>query len=47
MKRFMLGLVVSVALIGCTNKEESTAKTATAKPAAADVGVGKAFAERE
>ncbi len=47
MKRFMLALVFSVALIGCTNKEESTAKTATAKQAAADVRVGKAFAERE
>ena len=47
MKRFMLGIVFSVALIGCTNKEEPTAKIATEKQATADVRVGKAFAERE
>lgn len=47
MKHFVLGIALSVALIGCTNKEESTAKTATEKQATADVRAGKAFAERE
>ncbi len=47
MKRLMLGIVFSAALIGCTNKEESAAKTAAEKPTAADVRVGKALADRE
>jgi len=47
MKRLMLSIVFSVALIGCTNKEESTAKIATEKQTAADIRVVKAFAERE
>ena len=38
---------IIVALIGCTDKEESTTKTATEKLVAMDVRVGKAFAERE
>ena len=47
MKHFMLGIVFSVVLIGCTNKEESATNNATAKQAAANVRVGKTFAERE
>lgn len=47
MKRFLLGIVLSVALIGCTDREQPTAKTAAGKQAAADVRAGKAFAERE
>jgi cytochrome c553 len=47
MKHFLLGIVLSVALIGCTDKGESTAKSASEKQAAADVPAGKAIAERE
>jgi len=47
MKRYMLAIVFSVALIGCTDKDPSTAKTTVPKQAAADVHAGKAFAERE
>lgn len=47
MKRFMLGMVLAVLLIGCADKDESAAKTAAEKLAAADVRAGKAFAERE
>ena len=42
MKNFVLGIVLSVMLIGCTNKG-----TSTAKPAAGDVGAGKLIAERD
>ncbi len=47
MKRFMLGIVLSVLLIGCTEKEQSTLKSASEKEAAADTGAGKSLAERE
>jgi cytochrome c553 len=47
MKRFMLGIVLSAALIGCADKEDSTAKPAAEKRPAADVAAGKAFVERE
>jgi len=47
MKRFILGMVLAVLLIGCADKDESAAKTAAEKLAAADVRAGKAFAERE
>jgi len=47
MKRFMLGMVLAVLLTGCADKDESAAKTAAEKLAAADVRAGKAFAERE
>ncbi len=46
MKHFMLGIVLSVALIGCTEKEKPTAETTAAKPLAADVRAGKAIAEQ-
>jgi cytochrome c553 len=47
MKHLMLGIALSAALISCTDKEGSSAKSTTEKQAAADVGAGKAFAERE
>ncbi len=43
MKHFMLGIVLSVALIGCTDQQGPAAKTT----ATADVAAGKAFVERE
>ena len=46
MKRVLLGLVFSLALIGCTGKDESPAKTEGGKQAA-DPTAGKAFVERE
>lgn len=52
MKHLMLGIALAAALIGCTDKEQPPAKTAPAAPAAtetqvkADVGAGKAVAER-
>ena len=47
MKQFLLGFILSIVLAACTEKEPPTAKTAAVKPAAADVGAGKALAERE
>ena len=47
MKRLMLAIVFSVALIGCADKEPSTVKSTVQKQPAADVQAGKAFAERE
>ena len=42
MKKLMLGIVLSIALIGCTEKGASTGKSAKA-----DVNAGKAIAERD
>ncbi len=47
MKHFMLGIVLSLALIGCSDKEGSTTKNAAEKQAGGDVRAGKAFAEQE
>jgi cytochrome c553 len=47
MKTFILGVALSVALIGCTEKQESTGKTAAGKQAAGDIGAGKTIAERD
>ena len=47
MKRFMVGMVLAVLLIGCADKEETTARTAAEKQVPGDVRAGKAFAERE
>ncbi len=48
MKRLLLSIAVSsVALFGCAEKEEPAAKPKGEKQAAADVGAGKVFAERE
>jgi cytochrome c553 len=47
MKYFMLGIVLSVALAGCMDKEASTAKNAIEKQTTADISAGKALTERE
>lgn len=50
MKNTMLGFALSVALLGCTDKEQPTTKsttTPTAKSTPADMGAGKAIAERD
>jgi len=47
MKTFILGIALSVALIGCTEKQESTGKVTAGKQAAGDVGAGKTIAERD
>ena len=47
MKQFIVGIVLSVALIGCTDKKESPAQITTEKPAAADIRAGKTIAERD
>ena len=47
MNRFMLAVVLSMALIGCTDKEAPPAKTTTEKPSTADKQAGKAIAERD
>ncbi len=48
MKRLLLGIaVLSLALSGCAEKEDPAAKSKSVKQVAADVGAGKAFAERE
>lgn len=47
MKQLMLGLVLSVVLIGCSDKEGTADKSATGKQAPSDIAAGKAIAERE
>lgn len=47
MKHFILGIVLSVVLLGCSDKQESTAKATPEKQTATDVGAGKAFVEQE
>jgi len=47
MNRFMLAAVLSMALIGCTDKEVAPAKTATEKPTTADIQAGKTIAARD
>jgi len=48
MRRFTLGIVLSVALLGCGEKQAPPpAKGQVEKQPAADIGAGKAFAERE
>jgi len=47
MKRLTLGIVLSLALVGCTDREQPPAKTAREKLAPVDLAAGKAFAERE
>ena len=47
MKTFVLGFLLSVALIGCTDKTDTTAKSTTGKQVAGDVLAGKAIAERD
>lgn len=48
MKRCLFGIVLSLALLGCGEKEApAPAKPAAQKPPAADTAAGKALAERE
>ena len=47
MKRLTLGIVLSVALVACTDQEQPATKAAGEKLAPVDVAAGKAFAERE
>ncbi|MCC6545458.1 MAG: cytochrome c4 [Nitrospirae bacterium] len=47
MKNLIVGIVLSVALIGCADKNQSTPKTTTEKLSAADVDAGKTIAERD
>ncbi len=47
MKRLMLGIVLSAALLGCSDKDPGPAKPVPDKQSAADVAAGRAFAERE
>ena len=47
MKRLTLGIVLSVALVGCTDREQPPTKAASEKLMPVDVAAGKAFAERE
>jgi cytochrome c553 len=46
MKRVLLGVVFSMALVGCTGKDESPAKGDSGKPPP-DLAAGKAFVEKE
>ena len=47
MKAFVLATLLSLALIGCTDKKESTPVAATEKPPTSDASAGKAIAERD
>lgn len=47
MKSLKLVIVLSAALLGCTEQDRSATKAAGAKPTAVDIAAGKAFAERE
>jgi cytochrome c553 len=48
MKNLWIAMVLSAALVGCTDKDQSTtAKPAVEKQAAGDVSAGKAIAERD
>jgi len=47
MKRLMLGIVLSAALLGCSDNEQGMPAKRTPEKQAADVAAGKAFAERE
>ena len=46
MRNILLGLALSLTLIGCSPDKESATKTAPEKPPAADIGAGKAIAEK-
>ena len=47
MKNLILGILFSAALIGCSDKQEPTAKPAPEKQSTGNVSVGKAIAERD
>jgi len=46
-RHILFGIIMSVALIGCSDNEQSGSKNAASKPSAADIAAGKAIAERE
>src|SRR3990170_7595447 len=47
MKYLTLGIILSLALIGCTDKDMAPAKTAAEKPSTADISAGKTIADRD
>ncbi|MDH3513526.1 MAG: cytochrome c4 [Gammaproteobacteria bacterium] len=47
MKHIVLGIVLSVVLLGCSDKQESATSPTSAKQAAADLAAGKAFIEQK
>ena len=47
MKNLILGIALSVALLGCTEKKASVAGATTEKPSAAMINAGKVVAERD
>lgn len=47
MKKILLASVVSIALLGCTEQDQSTGKPVPPKQPAADIAAGKAIAERD
>ncbi len=47
MKPFVLAVLLSMALAGCTDQDKPGAKPAAVKPPAANVGAGKVIAERD
>ncbi len=47
MNRFMLALVLSMVLVGCTDKEVTPVKTTNGKPPTADIQAGKTIADRD
>ena len=47
MKHFLLGVIVSLALIGCSDDQQPASKGSADKQLAADIAAGKVVAERE
>lgn len=47
MKYLTLSILLSLALIACTDKDVAPAKTAAAKPSTADISAGKVIADRD
>ncbi len=47
MNRFMLAIVLSIAVIGCTDKDVAPAKTPPEKQSTADIKAGKTIADRD
>jgi len=47
MRYLTLSIILSLALIGCTDKDMAPAKTAAEKPSTADISAGKTIADRD
>ncbi len=47
MKYLTLSIILSLALIGCTDKDMAPAKSAAEKPSTADISAGKTIADRD